>query len=139
MAIELPKIGPADDPKEYSESGHGHDYVPIEEPDINITAVHNFMPVRHQDNPPFRTNSRVLVSNLNSDLLDGQHADEFVEADVFDLLVIRVEVLEGELSKLIETNELLRRILAEVTKQRIALGEATDTHLTDEDVKEVWQ
>lgn len=54
-------------------------------------------------------------------------------------LEARVSELEAELTRLNETNELLRRILAEVTKQRIIVSETANERITDEDVKEVWQ
>jgi len=58
---------------------------------------------------------------------------------VVSALEDRILVLEAELTKMDEANELLRRILAEVTKQSIQLGEATNVRPTDQDVKEVWQ
>ena len=124
-----------------TESGeHDHDeYVPIAEPDVIITAVHSFKPLQPADDPPFRTISQVWVENLNADLLDGQHASEFAPIGVIVDLEARITALEAELAKLDESNELLRRILAEVTKQSVQLGEATDVRPTDEDVKEVWQ
>lgn len=138
---ELPRIGaPSADPAEYADADHGHDeYVPIVSPEVNIKAVHTFSPDLPFDDPPFRTISSVLIENLNADLLDGQHAEEFTGVEVTLSLEARIEILEEELAKITETNELLRRILAEVTKQRISLGEATDVRPTDEDVKEVWQ
>lgn len=136
---ELPSIGgPSSAPAEYADIDHGHDYVPITAPNVDIAAIHTFRP-RFADSPPFNTISDGLVENLNADLLDGFHATYFATDASIVALELRVAALEVELAKLTETNDLLRRILAEVTKQRISLGEATDTRLTDEDVKEVWQ
>jgi hypothetical protein len=71
---------------------------------------------------------------------DHDHEIEFPDYDeIFEGIYARLEILEAELAKADETNELLRRILAEVTKQSVQLGEATDVRPTDEDVKEVWQ
>lgn len=71
---------------------------------------------------------------------DHEHEIVFPDySEIFEGIYARLTILEAELAKLDEANELLRRILAEVTKQRISLGEATDVRLTDEDVKEVWQ
>lgn len=71
---------------------------------------------------------------------DNDHEHEFPDYDeIFEGIYARLELLEAEVAKMDEANELLRRILAEVTKQRISLSEATDVRPTDEDVKEVWQ
>jgi len=141
MARELPQIGEPEDaaPSDYADVDHGHDYVPIESPNVDITAVHSFKPRQPIDDPPFKTISQVWVENLNADLLDGQHASEFAGVEIIIDLEARITALEAELAKIEESNELLRRILAEVTKQSVQLAEATDVRPTDEDVKEVWQ
>jgi len=71
---------------------------------------------------------------------DHEHEIEHPDySEEFEGIYARLAILEAELAKMDEANELLRRILAEVTKQRVQLGEATDVRPTNEDVKEVWQ
>ena len=71
---------------------------------------------------------------------EHEHEIEFPDYDeTFEGIYARLLILEAEVAKMDEANELLRRILAEVTKQSVQLGEATDVRPTDGDIKEVWQ